>query len=749
MFTKGRLPTTGFVMDYQTINTSQTNYTFQSDTTYYISGSVNLYATNTFEGGTVIKYATNGSITISGSTQSIIWKGGEYRPVVFTAVDDNSVGVSIGSGTPLGFYGNPMLSLGSSLPTPTLTGVRFCYAQTAIQDLFVGANIYDAQFVDCQNGLTIGGAVLFMGNALFANTLTNVIFASDGNASATIQNSTLSGAAYLATAPASPQGITIALTNCIVANVTNILVGAFLSTNGNYNGSYNSGSCPSLGFVTPVSHNPFQVVGSGNYYLTSSCSLFNVGTANINPQLLSDIRIKTTYPPIVLTSSFTSSTNLNPQAQRDTNATAIGYHYDPLDYCWSALWCGLYGHSGTLLLTNGVAIGLYGASGFNGNMTSQGTPLQPNQLVRYSTVQEEPTNWGATMSGSLLGNGTLSLRFTDISFLADASSARSLLSGNSSGSMVFRDCQFQAAYISFIQGSSTGISFTNNLFQRCYVYLGEGVSGYWFPVNMYNNSLMQGTMQFFMNDYHGSHYTWNISDNLFVQSSDSFSFGAGFGAVISNNGYYQASTFGNGEINYKMLTNIDFQVGPLGTYYYPTTGGNLSLLLNAGNRTASSLGLYHYSVTTNEVAEGTNIVSIGYHYVATDQNGIPFSTPGDGIQDYLADANGNGIDDPGETPWDIAIFSQPQSINVAQGQNATFSVTASGTGPFSYQWLQNSNAISQANGANYTNMVAQPSQDGYTYSVVVSNADGWVSSSNAILHVTTPLSITGGPSSTN
>src|ERR1051325_4339742 len=37
------LQTSGFVLDYTELNTSQTNYTFRGDTTYYISGNVNLY----------------------------------------------------------------------------------------------------------------------------------------------------------------------------------------------------------------------------------------------------------------------------------------------------------------------------------------------------------------------------------------------------------------------------------------------------------------------------------------------------------------------------------------------------------------------------------------------------------------------------------------------------------------------------------------------------------------------------------
>ena len=38
----------GVVLDYLTVNSSVTNYTFQGDTTYYISGTTYIYGTNTF-----------------------------------------------------------------------------------------------------------------------------------------------------------------------------------------------------------------------------------------------------------------------------------------------------------------------------------------------------------------------------------------------------------------------------------------------------------------------------------------------------------------------------------------------------------------------------------------------------------------------------------------------------------------------------------------------------------------------------
>jgi len=55
----------------------------------------------------------------------------------------------------------------------------------------------------------------------------------------------------------------------------------------------------------------------------------------------------------------------------------------------------------------------------------------------------------------------------------------------------------------------------------------------------------------------------------------------------------------------------------------------------------------------SQVPETNSIVDIGYHYVATDAYGNPLDTNGDGIPDYLEDANGNGLIDSGEIGWNI------------------------------------------------------------------------------------------------
>ncbi|WP_158085363.1 PQQ-dependent sugar dehydrogenase [Niastella vici] len=83
------------------------------------------------------------------------------------------------------------------------------------------------------------------------------------------------------------------------------------------------------------------------------------------------------------------------------------------------------------------------------------------------------------------------------------------------------------------------------------------------------------------------------------------------------------------------------------------------------------------------------------------------------------------------------ITTQPQSITISQGGTATFSVTATGNPAPSYQWRKNGTNISGATAATYSISNVQPSHAG-TYSVVVTNSAGSVTSNNATLTVTQP-----------
>ena len=92
-----------------------------------------------------------------------------------------------------------------------------------------------------------------------------------------------------------------------------------------------------------------------------------------------------------------------------------------------------------------------------------------------------------------------------------------------------------------------------------------------------------------------------------------------------------------------------------------------------------------------------------------------------------------------------SITAQPASQTINAGQTATFSVTATGTAPLSYQWQRNSAAISGATSSSYTTPAEAASDNGAQFSVVVSNSAGTVTSNAAILTVNAPPAVTAQP----
>jgi hypothetical protein len=81
------------------------------------------------------------------------------------------------------------------------------------------------------------------------------------------------------------------------------------------------------------------------------------------------------------------------------------------------------------------------------------------------------------------------------------------------------------------------------------------------------------------------------------------------------------------------------------------------------------------------------------------------------------------------------IVQQPQGRAVPAGSNITFTVVASSQIPVTYQWKFNSVAIPGATESSFTRLNAQTIHSG-NYSVVISNASGFVTSDNAFLNVT-------------
>ena len=82
-----------------------------------------------------------------------------------------------------------------------------------------------------------------------------------------------------------------------------------------------------------------------------------------------------------------------------------------------------------------------------------------------------------------------------------------------------------------------------------------------------------------------------------------------------------------------------------------------------------------------------------------------------------------------------AIATQPANQSVNAGQTATFSVTAKGTAPLSYQWQKGTTAIAGATSASYTTPATTTSDNGTQYRVLVTNSQGTATSNSATLTV--------------
>jgi len=110
--------------------------------------------------------------------------------------------------------------------------------------------------------------------------------------------------------------------------------------------------------------------------------------------------------------------------------------------------------------------------------------------------------------------------------------------------------------------------------------------------------------------------------------------------------------------------------------------------------------------------------------------GSSYTTPPLTAQDDGARFNATLTNSAGSTPSGATtihvnvpagISAQPASASVYEGQVATFAVTASGTGPFSYQWMLGGSAIAGATSSTYSTGPLSLASSGTGYSVTVRN----------------------------
>jgi len=621
-------------IDYETRIGSTNAYTFKADETTYISGQFTP-ATALFEGGTVLKFApTNSASIYYAGNATFTFAGTNYRPVVITGRDDDTVGTAIDGSTGLPavhYYASPAFEVYSGKP---FSWLRISYAYVGIYfdtDGDPASTVRHCQFVHCGSDLqTATYTEVRCDNCLFHDT-GGAVFDSvypDGNFLIRGTHLTADAADTLGWAGEAY------LTNSILYAADGSLM--TLHTN-----------CVAM----PGSLADFQTVGGASHYLTNSSAYIGAGTTNISPTLAAEMKLLTHYAPIVFPRKIFGNTNLilSPQAQRGESPPSLGYAYPPIDFVFGSAFFT----NSSILLTNGVAIATFSPSddGYGialddrATMISEGSPTSLNHIVRYNTVQEQATtNWSTAVGSSIfttwVGNPLqrATFRFTDWSILAQDAKHVYGYPGYADFPMDFRDCQFRGG--AFLTSQPT-FNVTNCLFERVAVE----TDGYSSPAsqNFRSCTFYGGSLVL---DQEGGG-TWTFLDNLFDKTT--------IGGLLTSstndyNGYVTNSDrIGTGPHDVILGTNnVGWQSSWLGNFYLPT---NSPFIDKASFTNSALIGMYHYTTLTNQTKELTNHLDCGFHYVAVT-NGIPIDTDGDGVPDYREDINGSGgPPDSGETDW--------------------------------------------------------------------------------------------------
>lgn len=671
----------GFVVDYiEWNNDSPNGNVFQSDSTYDISGAVYTYGPNYFEGGAVIKFnsSVGGSSLENFADAPFYFAGSAYRPTVFTSSDDDSVGDQIhgSSHNPTPGSYPPFLMEYGPATAATVAHARFSYAYCAYENdgcydpgTTFNLVIQDCQFVQC------GWDAIWLLSESSVQMLNDLFTGCYGVLSGYCSSITLDGENITA------DSIGAFVDPNFLYSCSGGITNSILSNFGDGYVSLNSFSV-NYSFIDYYNNPPYQTVGDGQYYLANGSWCRYSGTTNINPALLAELATKTTWPPtnVYANQTISTPTTLGPAVPRVNMAMpCLGYAYDPLDYVFGGTTI-----NANLTLTPGTAVGWftgfgtdYGIRMDNSQVASfRGMATSPVWWVRANTVQEQGGSvaWpGAGATGGLVGQANqnialsaqANLFFTHCSILGF---------GDGGGLNHFRDdsgylivnAQNSEFYGGSLCGYMLSCCFTNCLMDRMSLGQVEGWSGNAFLLT--NCTFHGGELTLTPNN---TAIALTVRDSAFDGTTVTAS---GYGANPSYANYdYNAFTDGanrfpiGGTHDQPVTGGFNWQSSWFGNYYLPSN----SPLILAGDQSAANIGLYHFTTQTSQVPEGNSVVDIGYHYVATDANGNPLDTNGDGIPDYLEDANGNGVVDSGEINWQVSgdlglqvWITQPQSNSV-------------------------------------------------------------------------------------
>ncbi|HEY3762621.1 MAG TPA: hypothetical protein VGN23_12820 [Verrucomicrobiae bacterium] len=314
MATRDSRPSSGYVLDYDLIDSDQENITFQTGTTYLVTAPVNLGdgsedgSAVIFQSGAVIKFTADASSGLFYDPFDASYPSLIDAPAVLTSKDDNSVGEIIPDST-----GDPL----------TLTNVIYlCNIESEVQNLnfyYAGigicdsdpAYVFNCQFYHCSQAINLWQGELDLFNDLFSDCFYPVFY----SGSDLVDYS---------------QGVYLYAQNCTADS------GIQFETDGGFwSESYNYYNCLTTRFVEGFgdtvdgdfensiqqsSTSCYTTFGNADFYLKPTSLFHGAGAAgvfidsSISANLLTQLESMTTYSP--------------PDGSiPDTSGTDIGYHY--------------------------------------------------------------------------------------------------------------------------------------------------------------------------------------------------------------------------------------------------------------------------------------------------------------------------------------------------------------------------------------------------------------------------------------
>jgi hypothetical protein len=566
----------GLTIDYLLVN-HETNWVYQGDTTYAVSGPVYLGGKTVFEGGAVIKYSRSAKLHAAGET---VFQTTPYRPVIFTARDDDSAGAILpaSTGYPDGYYAQPALAVEAA---NVIKHARFRYAEQGLALLGgPGYVLSHAQVCHCATGVALLAADAAVRNALF-DQVPEVLLGTQSSARG--EHLTVDGSDWLNYGP----DTRLYLTNSALVNVVNPgLIAAQAAVVFAPSESAGGGR--------------FQTAGAGAHYLPADSAWRNQGVTAIDGDLANELRELTTDAPTLVDGDLTDPTVYGPAVARDTDQPDLGYHYAPLDYVWRSAVV-----SAELQWKNGVAMGVLGTGGLvlsdGASLSSVGYPNALNTLAHCQEIQEQAVVRAAPAYGAAgllelraLGNVPLYLRFSNVSGLG----AQRRLMGGVEGDLDLSIADGIMDHL-VVGVGKTFLTLTNNCLRRCQV--SAGGAGIPTGVYMYNNLFLNSSVWLGLLSSSVA-----IFDNVFDHATIAHE-------GLINHGYnaYARSEALPGGANNLALDQVVYASGPLGDYYTVSAG-----LQDAGSRSAADAGLFHYTTSLGQAKEGDTQVDIGPHYVA-------------------------------------------------------------------------------------------------------------------------------------